>query len=452
MSQQGKRAPAEAVGTDTALSDTQRARARTKVQAGRARAIHRHPYLAIPLSRMVLVESDQVPSYAVDARWRVYYNPRVVLAEPIAECEASWVHEVSHRLRAHDDRFRALGEPWWRARIFNYAADAFINTDLIEMGLAVGPSWRVTLEGLPVPAERTESTEEVYRRLSEHLRRGLPAAEGLPTHTDDVAAAEEQAIGQDLGDADCGSGAAGGRRPWDLADEDTGDGSVDDGSAELIRQDTARKTVQHARDHGRGSVPGGMLRWAESLLDPQVDWRAELRATLSRAFAPRLGLQDYSYDRPSSRSPSPWVVLPGMVERPPPSAAWVQDTSGSMDPDDLRASIAEAKGVLRRVSRGGRRLQVIACDSSPAEAQTIGSVGDIVLVGGGGTDMRTGLRAAASLRPRVDVVVVATDGETPWPDRPPAENPTARYIALLVRGEVRHGEVPRWMRKIVINR
>lgn len=447
--QQGKR---PAVVHAEVLSDAQRARARTKVQAGRARAIHRHPYLAIPLSRMVLVESDQVPSYAVDARWRVYYNPKVVLAEPIAECEASWVHEVSHRLRAHDDRFRALGEPWWRARIFNYAADAFINTDLIELGLTVGASWRVTLDDLPVPAERTESTEEVYRRLHEHLRRQLHApTEETSAHPDDVAAAEELAIGQEVGDADCGSGAAGGRRPWDLADEDTGDGSVDDGSAELIRQDTAQKLVQHARQHGRGSVPGGMLRWAESLLDPQVDWRAELRATLSRAFAPRLGLQDYSYDRPSSRSPSPWVVLPGMVERPPPAAAWVQDTSASMDEDDLRSSIAEAKGVLRRVSRGGRRLQVIACDSSPAEAQTIGSISDIVLVGGGGTDMRAGLRAAASLRPRVDVVVVATDGETPWPPEPPAENPGARYIALLVRGDARYSEVPRWMRKIVIN-
>jgi predicted metal-dependent peptidase len=434
------------------LSDAQRARARTKAQAGRARAIQRHPYLAIPLSRMVLVESDQVPSYAVDARWRVYYNPRVVLAEPIAECEASWVHEVSHRLRAHDDRFRALGEPWWRARIFNYVADAFINTDLIELELSVGASWRVTLDSLPVPAERTESTEEVYRRLREHLRRqvGAPGDEATPP-ADDVAELEEQVVGQELGDADCGSGAAGGRRPWDLADEETGDGSVDDGSAELICQDTAQRVLQHAREHGRGSVPGGMVRWAESLLDPRVDWRAELRATLSRAFAPRLGLQDYSYDRPSSRSPSPWVVLPGMVERPPPSAAWVQDTSGSMDLDDLRASLAEAKGVLRRVSRGGRRLQVIACDSSPAETQTISSVSDIVLVGGGGTDMRAGLRAAASLRPRVDVVVVATDGETPWPDQPPAENPNARYIALLVRGDAPHHEVPRWMRKVVID-
>ncbi|MGN6330531.1 MAG: vWA domain-containing protein [Motilibacteraceae bacterium] len=447
--QQGKR---PSVVADAVLSDAQRARARTKVQAGRARAIHRHPYLAIPLSRMVLVESDQVSSYAVDARWRVYYNPRVVLAEPIAECEASWVHEVSHRLRAHDDRFRALGEPWWRARIFNYAADAFINTDLIELGLAVGASWRLTLDGLPVPAERRESTEEVYRRLHEHLRRqmeALPDESTLPA--DDVAAVEEQAIGQELGEVDCGSGAAGGKRPWDLADEDTDDGSVDDGSAELIRQDTAQKMLQHARQHGRGSVPRGMFRWAESLLDPRVDWRAELRATLSRAFAPRLGLQDYSYDRPSSRSPSPWVVLPGMVEKPPPAAAWVQDTSGSMDQDDLRASLAEAKGVLRRVSRGGRRLQVIACDSSPAEAQTISSVGDIVLVGGGGTDMRAGLRAAAGLRPRVDVVVVATDGETPWPDRPPVENPSARYIALLVRGDAPHHEVPRWMRKVVID-
>lgn len=430
------------------LSPQQRAKARTKVQAGRARAIARHPYLAIPLSRMVPVECDEVPSYAVDRRWRVYYNPRAVLAEPIAECEASWLHEVNHRLRAHDDRFSALGEPSWRAPVFNYAADAFINTDLLELGLTIGESWRITLDSLPVQAGRTESTEVVYRRLLAHLREqaGLDAA---PVPTDAVAGVESDAADEMLGPRDCGSGAGGERRPWEQADVDTDDGSVDAGSAELIRQHTAQAVVEHAR-RGVGAVPGGLLRWAETLLEPRVDWRAELRSCLSRAFAPRMGLQDHSYDRPSGRSPSPWVVLPGMTEKPPPSAAWVQDTSGSMAERDLHASLSEAAGVLRRVTRGGRRLQVIACDSSPAEAQAIRSMREIALVGGGGTDLREGLRAAAALRPRVDVVVVATDGETPWPDEPPAENPRARYVALLVRGESRYAQVPRWMRKVVI--
>jgi len=39
---------------------------------------------------------------------------------------------------------------------------------------------------------------------------------------------------------------------------------------------------------------------------------------------------------------------------------------------------------------------------------------------GGGTDLRTGFAKALRTRPRPDVVVVGTDGRTPWPDSRPA--------------------------------
>ena len=44
----------------------------------------------------------------------------------------------------------------------------------------------------------------------------------------------------------------------------------------------------------------------------------------------------------------------------------------------------------------------------------------ISLVGGGGTDLRTGFAKVLRTQPRPDVIVVLTDGQTPWPDtRPP---------------------------------
>ncbi|GLW12536.1 hypothetical protein Misp01_76640 [Microtetraspora sp. NBRC 13810] len=44
----------------------------------------------------------------------------------------------------------------------------------------------------------------------------------------------------------------------------------------------------------------------------------------------------------------------------------------------------------------------------------------ITLVGGGGTDLRTGFAKALRARPRPDAIVILTDGQTPWPDtRPP---------------------------------
>jgi predicted metal-dependent peptidase len=42
------------------------------------------------------------------------------------------------------------------------------------------------------------------------------------------------------------------------------------------------------------------------------------------------------------------------------------------------------------------------------------------LLGGGGTDLRTGFAKALRTRPGPDVVVVLTDGQTPWPEERPA--------------------------------
>src|SRR5437764_1272375 len=43
---------------------------------------------------------------------------------------------------------------------------------------------------------------------------------------------------------------------------------------------------------------------------------------------------------------------------------------------------------------------------------------DVQLTGGGGTDMRVGITAATRARPAPHVIVVLTDGDTPWPDEP----------------------------------
>src|SRR5262249_32109685 len=79
-----------------------------------------------------------------------------------------------------------------------------------------------------------------------------------------------------------------------------------------------------------GTVPAGLLRWAEEVLNPKVDWRAVLAAELRRAVAEVCGAVDYSYRRPSRRaSVTAPVVLPAL-RRPVPEVAVVCDTSGSM--------------------------------------------------------------------------------------------------------------------------
>jgi predicted metal-dependent peptidase len=135
------------------------------------------------------------------------------------------------------------------------------------------------------------------------------------------------------------------------------------------------------------------------------------------------------------------VVLPAL-RRPVPEVAVVCDTSGSMTEDLLAMALAEVEGLLRSLGMA-RQVRVLACDTAAAPAQRVSSARQVELVGGGGTDMGTGIAAAAALRPRPAITVVLTDGYTPWPERPPKG--TRVVIGLLGDGAP---DAPGWARAV----
>lgn len=247
---------------------------------------------------------------------------------------------------------------------------------------------------------------------------------------------------------DCGSGGGGARREWEQpeTEDDEPDGSVGDGRAEMLRHQVAREIEEHQRSIG--DVPAGLRRFAEQTLTTRVDWRRELRSVVSRSRATVAGLRDYTYARPSRRASAvPGLALPAMRAPRPPRLDVVIDTSGSMSAAMLAQVTAELRGIIRALR--GDTVRVLCCDARTGDVQRVARIEDVTFTGGGGTDMRVGLDAAAALRPRADVVVLATDGDTPWPSEPPRDNPRARYVVVLVDGD--RPRVPSWMRKIVVD-
>lgn len=144
------------------------------------------------------------------------------------------------------------------------------------------------------------------------------------------------------------------------------------------------------------------------------------------------------------------AILPAMRQPAPPRVACILDTSGSIEGTQLRDFLAEVAGITQASGIAGG-VSVICCDAQAYPTQRVRNPSDateIRLEGGGGTDMGAGITAAAALRPTPHIIVVFTDGYTPWPAKPPRGIDTT--IVVLTDDHART-DVPTWCRTITLN-
>ncbi len=248
---------------------------------------------------------------------------------------------------------------------------------------------------------------------------------------------------------DCGSGANGTARGWDL-----GPGGADGLSPQ--ERDAVRFRVARGINARPGSVPAGWRRWAEEVVHPPQPWRELLGAAVRSATTGSGAGEDYSYGRPARRSAGlPGVVLPSLRRRPP-RVCVVIDTSGSVSDAELGSALLEVAAISRAL--GGRRdlISVVPCDAAAGTVHSLCRAEGIPLTGGGGTDLCAGFDRALKASPRPDVVVVLTDGHTRWPaTRPPCRTVVGLFARVRSWDEDADPEyVPRrppaWARVVTI--
>jgi len=383
---------------------------RHKLAAARVWATARMPYLSSALFAMRVRGVAGTGTIAVDQGWTVTADPTVLDRLETVEAGRMLLHLVLHALREHSARADALAvdaPPWW-----NRCADAEINDDLIEVHAvpASAPDLPASLGGID-------------HRLAEDYY-GNPVAGPAPW--------------------DCGSAVDGRLRPWDA----TGSPHLTPSEAELMRARTAADVQQaHAREPG--TVPAGLLRWAQMVLPSRIDWRRVLAAEIRHAIAAVAGSVDYSYRRPSRRAAAAFPAVLPTLHRPVPQVAVVCDTSGSMHDELLSRALAEVEGILTRAGLRSAGLRVLAVDTDVHAVSRVSRARDVVLAGGGGTDMGRGLDAAVALRPRPSIVIVLTDGFTPWPADPPRG--VRVVIGVLVDIEGLVPDLPAWSRPVLID-
>jgi predicted metal-dependent peptidase len=308
------------------------------------------------------------------------------------------IHEINHLIRDHSARSDAVVTASAEDHIrWNIAADAEINDDLIADGLDLDPDECVTPSGLKLLDDHV--AEYYYAQL----QTPRSSRSTSPSPTDDP---------------HCGSGSGGQPLEGELPPKSPDHLGVSGVEARLLRDQVARETLKHHRQHG--NVPGGLVDWAMEICEPKVDWRRVLDGMIRHAVATVAGTHDYSYRRFSRRGQSAdGVRFPGMI-RHNPNVAVVVDSSGSMGSNDLDTALSEVQGILRSASVAEDCVTVLTVDAAVGQIATVTDARQVRLMGRGGTDMRVGISAATDLRPRPHIIVVLTDGYTPWPDHPPA--------------------------------
>jgi predicted metal-dependent peptidase len=379
-----------------------------KVAAARVFAASRYPYLASALFAAQVHPAQGSGTIGVDQGWQVHADPNVLDAMAVDDVGRLLVHLVSHLLRDHATRAERAGVGGTDSdpHAWNRASDAEVNDDL-ALSAMVPPCAADMPAGLGAKDGRLA---EQYYELARSGHRQW----------------------------DCGSGCDGIDRPWD---DSAASGRLNDRDGEFLRLGVASE-LQRAEGREPGTVAAGWLRWAERVLPSRVDWRRVLAAEVQAGLVHVAGMVDYSYRRPSRRSESsPSVIMPTLV-RPIPDVAIVCDTSGSMTGDLLGRVLAEVEGLLQRVGLRGTNVRVLTCDAQVHSVKRVSRAAQIELLGGGGTDMGEGILQALALRPRPSIVVVLTDGFTPWPIEAPR---VAKVIVGLIEGG---GGMAPWVHRV----
>jgi len=358
------------------------------LQAARVRAAYQRSYFAPALFSLIPVATDLIATMAVDAHWRLYYNDAWVARHTVEENASLLIHEVGHLLRDHEGRKKAAGirdHTRW-----NTAGDCEINDDLHA-------------EGLPLPGDPPLP-----------VKYGLPSGETAETYFRQLPTSAQS--GQD-----CGSGAHGERRFWELPSDDDSEGGVpgvDRLKAELVRREVARRIDETSLF--AGDVTPAWRRWARATLAPKVDYMATMRQVVRRALRDStLGRYDRTYRRPHRRQACYGEFLMPSFHQPRPRPGFLIDTSSSMEDSQLARALAELGGLTRQLGYGAD-VVVASCDAAVRDVRKVFSATQVELYGGGGTDMGVGLRAFIDRKhDPIDVLVIVSDCHTEWPEEAP---------------------------------
>ena len=270
------------------------------------------------ISSFRIVYTDLIPTIGVDKYARLIINPNFVV-ENQTYMKGIIVHEILHIFFGHTSDTRsklAYTNDKQKNKLINIAEDCAINQFIYEPL----PSSAIVPESLEKMLDitlisRNQSAEYYYDLIAENIKE------------------------QELENNMCGTGEA---NTDDMQDE------LDKMGIDHISQEEINdKTLQTAQEifKSQGHQYGGLVDFAKEMMNPKVDWRPLLQATIRNAEKKVWSIHaKQTYKRVSRRS---GIILIPKRYGQKISVALSFDTSGSISSDMVNQFLSEIKSCMK---------------------------------------------------------------------------------------------------------
>lgn len=444
------------------------------ITAFRIMAFKFFPYLSSYVYALQPVERRGMGTMAIDKYGRLYYDPEFCEKQTMEGGAYVVIHEAMHLILRHCHRIeRVLGPKPSPQDMY----DMNIAADLVVWQAMEGVAKHMPQGGVNLPEARQKypgvqpnmTMEEYFSVIKRHRQEppkqpepqggqgqdqdqdkgekgGLPGDPGGDAKpegqkdepgqgTGDKGDGEQEIITDGWEPVGGGSAADGQPRDYEEAPDPNWEAFQEDELLERVEQKIEEFEDNPQLRHGCAAgphVPDCLKVAIKEKLRPTPDPWSRLAAAVGMAASKPVGMPDSTYRKFSRRqSAMPEVRLKG-VHKLTPKAAVVLDTSGSMCCGETQA---KALNVIAQGLRAVGQFPVVAGDTRARSSKTVQHLKQVTWDGGGGTDMTIVLEAADK-KYKPDVIVLVTDGYTPWPSQ------RTRYRLVVACTTDAH--VPEW--------
>ena len=413
------------------------------------------PYFRGSTINLIPTVAKGLKSIAVDSSMRCYFDPDEFQNVPLEEAAGSILVEVTKgvlNMAGRAVQFLGSAPSKREIKLWNKAVNIVVNQILRHAKVPL-PAGAINHReyGLPdnllvteyfVKLDELEPEEE---EGDDGDGQGQGDGEGEGQGQDSDQPGGDGSRQQDPGTGKDGGGSCGDnqQKDWEQEKENKQNPGLDDHEQEMLRRQAAKACEEHERVKGKGSMAGYLVKFTRDVLRPRADPVRELLAQVKFAINSTSGHGDYTWKKLNRRTPPGGIRLPAHIQ-PIPKILVAIDTSGSMAEQDLALALGVVGQVIKALPSQG--VTVVAGDTHLASVGKYFRPEQVVLAGGGGTDMARLLVEAANVERPPDAIILATDGETGWPSSPIGP----KVVAAITRRN-RSYPVPDWISVVEID-